>query len=111
MITAFSRQLFVSGFVHGDPHPGNVLIRPTPHNTKSAQVVLLDHGLYTRLEEGMRVSLCKMWKSIVLNDVDSIRSEAKKLGVDGKNLLIVKVCTYSPRYRMFFKFFIFKFHH
>ncbi len=87
MITAFSHQLFITGFVHGDPHPGNVLIRPDPHNKRTAQVVLLDHGLYTRLEEEMRMSLCKMWKSIVKNDMKVIQSEAQKLGVEGEGRL------------------------
>jgi aarF domain-containing kinase len=35
--------------VHCDPHPGNILVRPNPLNTKKAQVVLVDHGLCTFL--------------------------------------------------------------
>ena len=49
VITAFSHQLFHTGFVHGDPHPGNVFIRPSPLG--GAEVVLLDHGLYMSLQE------------------------------------------------------------
>ena len=30
VMEAFGHQLFVSGRVHGDPHPGNILIRPDP---------------------------------------------------------------------------------
>ena len=32
------------GFIHCDPHAGNVLVRPGSDGT--AQIVLLDHGLY-----------------------------------------------------------------
>lgn len=41
----YSEMIFVNGFVHCDPHPGNVLVRKHP-DTGKAEVVLLDHGLY-----------------------------------------------------------------
>ena len=34
LIRAFSDQIFVTGFVHCDPHPGNVFVRPNPINNK-----------------------------------------------------------------------------
>jgi aarF domain-containing kinase len=46
----FSEMIFKNGFVHCDPHPGNVLINPINSEKKSKkqdfQIVLLDHGLY-----------------------------------------------------------------
>ena len=36
-------MIFVQGYVHCDPHPGNVLVNKTDEGT---QIVLLDHGLY-----------------------------------------------------------------
>lgn len=47
MVESFSHQIFVSGFVHADPHPGNILVRRKP-GTNAAQLVLLDHGCYLR---------------------------------------------------------------
>ena len=52
----FSRMIFSNGFVHCDPHPGNVLVNPvsqmsTKKNDREFQIVLLDHGLYTVLSE------------------------------------------------------------
>lgn len=41
----YSEMIFVNGFVHCDPHPGNVLVRKRPGSEK-AEIVLLDHGLY-----------------------------------------------------------------
>ena len=41
---AFSEMIFIHGFVHADPHPGNLLVRRGPDGR--AQLVLLDHGLY-----------------------------------------------------------------
>nr|XP_039325245.1 aarF domain-containing protein kinase 1 isoform X6 [Saimiri boliviensis boliviensis] len=45
----YSEMIFVNGFVHCDPHPGNVLVRKQP-GTGKAEIVLLDHGLYQDLE-------------------------------------------------------------
>uniref|UniRef100_A0A8C5WLK4 AarF domain-containing protein kinase 1 n=1 Tax=Leptobrachium leishanense TaxID=445787 RepID=A0A8C5WLK4_9ANUR len=41
----YSEMIFVHGFVHCDPHPGNVLVRNNP-KTNSPEIILLDHGLY-----------------------------------------------------------------
>lgn len=30
LLDAFSEMTMVHGFIHGDPHPGNLLILPTP---------------------------------------------------------------------------------
>jgi aarF domain-containing kinase len=45
IIRAFAEQIFVSGFIHCDPHPGNIFVRPDPKNPKKHQVVILDFGL------------------------------------------------------------------
>ncbi|XP_070698471.1 aarF domain-containing protein kinase 1 isoform X2 [Pempheris klunzingeri] len=45
----YSEMIFVHGFVHCDPHPGNILVRKCPQS-KKAEIVLLDHGLYQDVE-------------------------------------------------------------
>ena len=40
----YSEMIFCRGYVHSDPHPGNVLVRNTAAD--GAQIILLDHGLY-----------------------------------------------------------------
>jgi aarF domain-containing kinase len=47
----FSEMIFTHGFVHCDPHPGNLLINPKLNkqvgkNTNDFEIVLIDHGLY-----------------------------------------------------------------
>jgi aarF domain-containing kinase len=37
---------FKDGFVHGDPHPGNLIVRK---RAGQIELVLLDHGIYTEL--------------------------------------------------------------
>ncbi|XP_075772954.1 putative aarF domain-containing protein kinase 5, partial [Pelodiscus sinensis] len=56
LIQMFAEQIFYTGFIHADPHPGNVLVRRGPDG--KAELVLLDHGLYEFLSERDRTALC-----------------------------------------------------
>lgn len=49
-----------------------------------AQLVLLDHGLYGKLTQDDRQSLCNLYKTIVLNKENNMQKFSKALGVDGK---------------------------
>lgn len=40
----YSEMIFLSGTVHCDPHPGNILVKK---NGRDFNIVLLDHGLLT----------------------------------------------------------------
>ncbi|TKR60448.1 hypothetical protein L596_027693 [Steinernema carpocapsae] len=42
--TLFSEMIFVNGYIHCDPHPGNVLVNKNEEG--EVDIVLLDHGLY-----------------------------------------------------------------
>ncbi len=65
-----------------DPHHANVFVRKNK-TTNSAEIVLLDHGLYEYMEEKDRKNLCKMWKAIILKDEDQMKYYAKQLNVNG----------------------------
>ncbi|XP_062501470.1 uncharacterized aarF domain-containing protein kinase 5-like [Corticium candelabrum] len=81
-IECMAEQVFVTGFVHADPHPGNVLIR-VKHGTKhDVEVVLLDHGLYMHVNSSDRKELCQLWKSIILKDEEGMKQHSLNLGVE-----------------------------
>ncbi|XP_062266003.1 uncharacterized aarF domain-containing protein kinase 5 isoform X1 [Platichthys flesus] len=79
LIRTFAEQIFYTGFIHADPHPGNVLVRRGPDN--KAELVLLDHGLYEYLSQHDRVALCKLWRSVVLRDEAAMAKYSNALGV------------------------------
>lgn len=81
LINAFAEQIFHTGFVHADPHPGNVLIRRDKHGR--AEIVILDHGLYQYLPTSVRQPLCRLWKAIVLGNHKHMQENAAQLGVTG----------------------------
>ncbi|XP_053348316.1 uncharacterized aarF domain-containing protein kinase 5 [Clarias gariepinus] len=78
-IRTFAEQIFYTGFIHADPHPGNVLVRRGPD--KKAELVLLDHGLYEHLSKRDRAALCQLWRSIILRDEAAMMRHSKELGV------------------------------
>ena len=57
----FGYQVFHTGHVHCDPHPGNLLIREMPHQKGKHQVVLIDHGLYVDLPPALRKEYARLW--------------------------------------------------
>ncbi|XP_015445744.1 uncharacterized aarF domain-containing protein kinase 5 isoform X6 [Pteropus alecto] len=79
LIHAFAEQIFYTGFIHSDPHPGNVLVRKGQDG--KAQLVLLDHGLYQFLDEKDRSALCQLWRAIILRDDAAMKAHAAALGV------------------------------
>lgn len=75
----YSEMIFVKGFVHCDPHPGNVLVRKHP-DTGEAQIVLLDHGLYQVLTEDFRLDYCRLWQSLIWADMKKVKKYSQRLG-------------------------------
>ena len=75
----YSKMIFDDGYVHCDPHPGNVLVSKS--SSGGTEIVLLDHGLYTQLSNKFRYDYADFWLAIINRDVDKIKAAADKLGV------------------------------
>lgn len=67
------RQLFVTGFFHGDPHPGNILI------CDDNRIALVDFGIIGELTDEQRAILVGQIENIALGNIDeSFRYYAKQ---------------------------------
>ncbi|XP_041514554.1 aarF domain-containing protein kinase 1 isoform X2 [Microtus oregoni] len=75
----YSEMIFVNGFVHCDPHPGNILVR-RHSDTGKAEIVLLDHGLYQVLTEEFRLDYCHLWQSLIWTDMERVKQYSQRLG-------------------------------
>ncbi|XP_061598247.1 uncharacterized aarF domain-containing protein kinase 5 [Cololabis saira] len=93
LIRTFAEQIFYTGFIHADPHPGNVLVRPGPDRT--AELVLLDHGLYEFLPPHHREALCQLWRAVILRDEEAMKKNAAALGVK-EHLLFCEMLLQRP---------------
>ncbi|XP_025976192.1 aarF domain-containing protein kinase 1 isoform X2 [Dromaius novaehollandiae] len=75
----YSEMIFVNGFVHCDPHPGNVLVKKCPASGK-AHIILLDHGLYQVLSESFRMDYCHLWQALIKADMKRVQKYSRRLG-------------------------------
>lgn len=78
----YSDMIFVKGFVHSDPHPGNILVKKNPETGK-ADIILLDHGLYANLTNKFRYEYSKLWLSILNVDRNAMKKHSMNLGIKG----------------------------
>lgn len=89
----YSEMIFNTGFVHSDPHPGNILVKK---NKNSVDIVLLDHGLYANLTDRFRYEYSKLWLSILNVDRAGMKRHAANLGIK-ERLYGLFVCMVTGR--------------
>ena len=77
LATLYSEMIFIEGFVHCDPHPGNILVKKTD---SGPEIQLLDHGLYVTLPEKFRYCYSNLWISIINANPSEIKKWAQELG-------------------------------
>lgn len=82
-VTIFAKQVFKYGFVHSDPHPGNLLVRKV--NGKQ-QLVILDHGLYVKFTEEFRKEYCQLWEYMFSFNTKGLEQLGKKWGIKYMNM-------------------------
>ena len=74
----YAYQIFESGHVHCDPHPGNLLVRNV---NNQPQLVLLDHGLYVCMTDELRRDYATFWSSMLLANQSELRKICNKWGI------------------------------
>ncbi|RDX40175.1 atypical/ABC1/ABC1-B protein kinase [Lentinus brumalis] len=86
MVDLFSAQIFDWSWVHCDPHPGNIIVRPHPAKTGQAQFVLLDHGLYVRVSPRFQQQYARLWKGLLSADFGVVKSVTEEWGIGTPDL-------------------------
>lgn len=74
LLESMVQMVLYDGFFHGDPHPGNILVRED--NT----LVFIDFGLVGRLSEGQQDDLIDLILTVLTGDVDGISRSLLKMG-------------------------------
>lgn len=71
---AFFNQVFVHGFFHGDPHPGNIIVLP------GEQVMFVDFGTAGIINEDLRDQFQSILRAILMRNADEIAEGIIDLG-------------------------------
>ena len=93
LATLYSEMIFMEGFVHCDPHPGNILVKPTSHGP---EIQLIDHGLYVTLPDRFRFNYSNLWISIINADQKEIKKWAQELGAGDLFPLLACILASKP---------------
>ena len=73
------QQIFVSGFFHADPHPGNIFVTPEPGG--SWHLTFVDFGMMGEISDTLRSGLRDFILAVVARDGRSLISALERLGV------------------------------
>lgn len=84
MVDIFSAQMFLWGWVHCDPHPGNIFIRRLPSG--KPELVLIDHGLYVHLKPEFRHQYSLFWKSLMTFDNKTVGKIVQSWGAQNADI-------------------------
>jgi aarF domain-containing kinase len=84
MVDLFSAQMFLWGWVHCDPHPGNIFIRRLANG--HSELVLIDHGLYIHMKPEFRHQYSLFWKSLMTFDNDTLKAVVRSWGVNNPDI-------------------------
>ncbi len=78
-------EIFIDGFFHGDPHPGNILL------LKDGRYGILDFGLCGRLTPQMRETLVVLSLAVALKDADTAARTLYRLGAGDARISLTEL--------------------
>eukprot|EP00798_Chlamydomonas_sp_ICE-L_P018837 gene18837-25385_t len=109
LLRLFAELTFVKGFVHGDPHPGNLMVRAKGKRSflnwlfrgshQAFELVLLDHGTSLTVQPEMRELFCQLWCSFVTRDKKMQRDVCFQLGGERAAMALPVLLTHQARTR------------
>ncbi|NJD19350.1 MAG: AarF/ABC1/UbiB kinase family protein [Gemmatimonadetes bacterium] len=71
----YLRMMMVDGFMHADPHPGNILIQ------EDGTLVLLDWGAVLEVPKWTRESILRVALAVGREDIDGVINEMYRMGM------------------------------
>ncbi len=74
LLDAMVKMVLYDGFFHGDPHPGNILVR------EDLSLVFIDFGLVGRLSASQQDDLIALILNVLAGDVDAISRVLLRMG-------------------------------
>lgn len=76
VLRAVVKQLFIDGFFHADPHPGNILVDP-----ETGRLTFIDLGMVGQLALGDRLNIVQLMIAMKQGDIPGIAQILRSLSV------------------------------
>lgn len=74
LVISYLKQVLQDGFFHGDPHPGNILI-------KDLKICFIDFGIMGTLSESLRGALDEIITAAAYKDINKVISVIMSIGI------------------------------
>jgi predicted unusual protein kinase regulating ubiquinone biosynthesis (AarF/ABC1/UbiB family) len=75
LTSVYLRMMMVDGFMHADPHPGNILVQD------NGTLILLDWGAVLEVPRWTREAILRIAIAVGREDIDSVINEMYRLGM------------------------------
>lgn len=79
LLRTYLEQIFIQGFFHADPHPGNLFVEPLGEGRW--RLVFVDFGMVGRLTPQAKAGLRELAIAVATRDADRILAAYRQLGV------------------------------
>jgi len=80
VVEVYCQQIFTDGVYHADPHPGNLLVRPSPNPEDPPQIVFLDFGAVAEIPANIRQGIIELIQGALMRDTRRIVGAMKQMG-------------------------------
>jgi len=79
------KQVFIDGFFHADPHPGNILV------LEKERLSFVDFGIVGMFDEKIKKDSIDLFSGIIKNDMELIIMALVSMGMDPTDIEILKI--------------------
>ena len=80
VVEIYCQQIFSDGVYHADPHPGNLLVRPSETEDGPPTIVFLDFGAVAEIPPNVRGGIVELIQGALTRDTRRIVAAMKQMG-------------------------------
>ena len=92
LLNVYLKQVFEDGYVHADPHPGNLFVTPSGSEGSTWRLTFVDFGMMARVTDSVRGGLRELLVAVGTRDSARLVTAYQKLGMllPGADLSVIE---------------------